>query len=389
MVLEDRRLLATFTVTSVADTLTGGSPTTGTLRWAVDLANEAATSDPKNPKGNSTIAFDPTVFANPQTIVLTRGPLELSNTDGPTKIIGSPAGVAISGGGNSRVFLVDKGVRASLSGLTIMDGSSDESGGGLVNHGSVTLDACTISGNSAEVGGGLANYNTVALDDCTISGNSAELGGGLFDDGPSASLVACTISRNTATQNAGGVAIDAAPRGSFWKTQLTDTIVAGNSSQDILVPTTSPEQGENTIKASNDLLGTGGDRIAGTHNTKGILHPELSALGDYGGPTPTMALLSASPAIGAGETVSGIETDQRGLMRGERVDIGAFQTSLVVESTAGTVVTTASSLTLPGAVNLADKFAGAAITFDPTAFTMPRGLITLSGSQLELRVTRP
>jgi len=39
MALEDRRLLSTFTVTSVADTLTGGVPTTGTLRWAIVHAN--------------------------------------------------------------------------------------------------------------------------------------------------------------------------------------------------------------------------------------------------------------------------------------------------------------------------------------------------------------
>ena len=39
----------------------------------------------------------------------------------------------------------------------------------------------------------------------------------------------------------------------------------------------------------------------------------LAPLGDYGGPTQTMALLPGSPAIGAGIAVSGVTTDQRGL----------------------------------------------------------------------------
>ena len=38
-VLEGRRLMATFTVTSTADTLTKGQPTEGTLRWAVVQAD--------------------------------------------------------------------------------------------------------------------------------------------------------------------------------------------------------------------------------------------------------------------------------------------------------------------------------------------------------------
>ena len=94
-------------------------------------------------------------------------------------------------------------------------------------------------------------------------------------------------------------------------------------------------------------------------------------------------LLSGSPAIGAGTTVSGVTTDQRGLIRGGTVDIGAFQTSLVVESTSASLVTTAAGLTLPGAVSLANQFAGSAITFDPAVFAT-RQTITLTSGQLTL-----
>ena len=98
--LEGRRLLSTITVTSLADTMTGGVPTTGTLRRAVEQANAAT--------GASTIDFDLTVFAAPQTITLMQGQLELSNTRKAETIAGPAAGVTIGAGGLSRVFQVEQ-----------------------------------------------------------------------------------------------------------------------------------------------------------------------------------------------------------------------------------------------------------------------------------------
>ena len=57
--------------------------------------------------------------------------------------------------------------------------------------------------------------------------------------------------------------------------------------------------------------------------------PGLAALGNYGGPTQTLALLAGSPAIGAGNaSATNPATDQRGLPRvvNGSLDIGAFQT---------------------------------------------------------------
>ena len=105
--------------------------------------------------GDETITFDPSVFATAQTITLTQGQLELSDTTGTETIIAPAAGVTISGGGLSRVFQVDSGVTAVLSGLTISGGSTTGYGGGVYNNGSTTLNGCTVSGNSAAAGGGL------------------------------------------------------------------------------------------------------------------------------------------------------------------------------------------------------------------------------------------
>jgi hypothetical protein len=156
--------------------------------------------------GISTITFAPTVFASPQTIPLTSGPLVLSNTGEAETITGPAAGVTISGGGMSGVFIVDNGVTASLTGLTISGGSASY-GAGLEVKGTVTVTNCAITGNSARVnGGGVANDGTATLTNCTITGNSAGGdGGGVANDG-AATLTNCTITGNSAGGNGGGVA---------------------------------------------------------------------------------------------------------------------------------------------------------------------------------------
>src|SRR5262249_36838555 len=109
----------------------------------------------------------------------------------------------------------------------------------------------------------------------------------------------------------------------------------------------------------------------------------LAPLGDYGGPTQTMALLPGSPAIGAGTSTGAPATDQRGIARGPIVDIGACQVSLVVESSLGWVDTSAANLSLPGAVRLADQYPWSEISFAPTVFAT-QTTITLASGQLEL-----
>jgi hypothetical protein len=150
-VLEGRVVLSTFTVNSLGDA-GSGSNDAGDLRYCINQANA-------NDQAN-TIVFDPTVFSTPQTITLSGSQLELSDTGGTQTITGPAAGTTISGGGNSRVFQVDDGVTASISGLTISGGSASSPhgfGGGLANYGTATLTDCTLSGNSGGDGGGLLN----------------------------------------------------------------------------------------------------------------------------------------------------------------------------------------------------------------------------------------
>ena len=412
MALEGRALLSTLTVSNTDDS---GA---GSLRAAVAQADADG--------GGDTIVFS-SMFNSPQTITLTGGQLELSGTKAGTTITGPGANLlSVSGDKASRVFQIDGGVTASISGLTITGGSGgNDSGGGLENKGTLSLTDCTVSGNSAgSGGGGMANYGTATLANCTVSGNSTSrpylFGGGLWNTG-TATLTDCTVSGNSAENGSGGglenlnsaapataamTLINCTVSGNSAKqgggvdnlqgtVTLTNCTVSGNSGTPYGVGGLNNNGGTaaltNTIVAGNsngDISGS----YSGSNNLIGG-NPLLSPLGDYGGPTPTMALLPGSPAIGKGiradypGTTTPITTDQRGLeLDSPTPDIGAFQTNpLVVNTTIDGTGSPSGDLSLRQAVNLANALGGAeAITFDPTVFATQQ-TITLDGTQLELK----
>ncbi len=53
--------------------------------------------------------------------------------------------------------------------------------------------------------------------------------------------------------------------------------------------------------------------------------PKLGPLANNGGPTKTYALLKSSPAIDAADNALAPKFDQRGVLRGSRPDIGAYE----------------------------------------------------------------
>ncbi len=158
-----------------------------------------------------------------------------------------------------------------------------------------------LDGNNKGSGGGIENQSggTLTVSDSTISGNSTvELGGGI--------------------NNAGTLT-------------LQNSIVAGNTGNNSTIPDLN---GTITTDSGNNLLGTLVNNST-TDPTPGpgdvfSNAPLLAALGNYGGPTQTLALLAGSPAIAAGNAAAANlpATDQRGLPRhrGQQLDIGAFQT---------------------------------------------------------------
>ena len=369
-------VLTTFVVTTTSDT---GS---GSLRWAVGLANSDPAAD--------TIIFDSTVFANLQTITLGGSQIELSDTAGATTITGPAAGVTISGNNTSRVFQIDANVTATLSGMTITGGNiTNGSGGGIYNLGTVTLNNCTISGNSSDTGGGGMDSRgggTATLTNCTISGNSAYNGGGLDSHGDTSTLTLTnsTISGNSANNAAGGLLTDgtasltnctisgnsAQTGGGVFNNggtaTLTNTIVAGNTAS------TGPDTFNSFNSLGNNLIGQTDDSSGwGSSDKKGStaspLNAMLAPLGNNGGPTQTMALLPGSPAIAAGTSTGAPTTDQRGYTRNGAIDIGAYQYVPTVGTLASTTTLTTSA---------ANSSYNTSVTFTATVTNGATGTVT-------------
>ena len=157
--LEGRDVPSTLTVTNTNDS----GP--GSLRAEIAAA-----------KTNTTIVFDPSVEG---TITLTSGELDITSN---LTIQGPGAdNLTVSGGGNSRVFEVGPKAKVTLSGLTISNGlnfilaGNFSEGGGVFNHGTLTVSGCTLSDNLAGSGGG-GIYNAGTL---TVS-NSHFISSGIY-----------------------------------------------------------------------------------------------------------------------------------------------------------------------------------------------------------------
>jgi hypothetical protein len=208
----------------------------------------------------------------------------------------------------------------------LADATGSAYGGGISNGlGKLTINNSTVSGNTAGCGtlacnaggGGISSYGTVAINSSTIAGNFVRAigpkryGGGIYNTGPLL-ISNSTISGNEATSGSG----------IYGSAQLQNSIVAGSCHGSVT----------SAFSLSSDTscgLNGPGDK----NNTD----PKLGTLGNYGGPTQTIPLLSGSPAIDAGNP-SGctdyqghlLTTDQRGYPRPDKedqvgCDMGAYE----------------------------------------------------------------
>jgi hypothetical protein len=353
--LEDRTAPAVFIVNTATDTAQGTDFFDGSLRYCLMQANQSS--------GN-TILFQPGLGM----ITLSNGLPSIAQSmtivgPGPNDLIVNN----VEGFGN--VFRINAGATVSLSGLTIFGGDAPTFGGGILNAGTLTVINCTIADNTAELsGGGIFNdegvltindstitdntsmgfgggiesdFGTLTVNNCTISNNTGAGGGGIRANGGTAAISNSTIANNTF-----GSGIDSINGCSLV---LHDTIDAGNSvngpnggatesdftgtvSDSLVIGSVTYSEGFNLIGdgtgSTGFTNGINGDQV-GTSGSP--VNAELGPLQDNGGPTPTMALLSGSTAINAGDPkLAGLpEFDQRGpgfarVVAG-RLDIGAYE----------------------------------------------------------------
>ncbi len=114
---------------------------------------------------------------------------------------GTP-GITLDAGGKSRVFYVSGGTEsdpATLSGLTITNGSANYGGGVYVNsNASATFADCSISVNKAASGGGLRITGAATLANCLISDNTATTNGGVYVSSGNATLTNCAVNARPA-----------------------------------------------------------------------------------------------------------------------------------------------------------------------------------------------
>jgi hypothetical protein len=197
---------------------------------------------------------------------------------------------------------------------------------GIRNYGTVRLEDSTVSGNSTlpglDVPGGIINGGTLTLTNTTVSGNFGGRGGGIgtlgSSNGVTLTLNNSTISGNSATEVGGGIYIEYIGSVTI---HARNTIIAGNTAPG------EPDLYADIGSLGHNLIGTtqGGSGFDPTDLLN--VDPLLGPLQDNGGPTQTMALLAGSPALNAGDVNQLGTTDQRGVVRGGGVNIGAYQAS--------------------------------------------------------------
>jgi hypothetical protein len=138
-----------------------------------------------------------------RTITLRGAGLTINNPAGTTTILGPRAhAVSIRGAVNGRLITIATGSTVDLENT---DYSNDQSGGAVLNDGTLTMINCGLSENTAATGGGLLNNGTATLTRCTISADSATTnGGGLFNNG-TATLIHCALTGNAASLNGGSL----------------------------------------------------------------------------------------------------------------------------------------------------------------------------------------
>ncbi|HEY2717580.1 MAG TPA: right-handed parallel beta-helix repeat-containing protein [Solirubrobacterales bacterium] len=183
-----------------------------TLESAIDAANTAAPSGncvPNGPGPGYRIEF--ALPSLPATITPVGGlPTEPKlRIAADVEVVGPGASqLTISGGSVSRVFEIQSGI-VSLSGLTVADGQSKETGAGLLiqNPATVQLTQVTVSHNEVQPdptmpklaeGAGIMNHGRLTLTESTVSGNTARTP--TLEPGVEANGGGIATARNVATE---------------------------------------------------------------------------------------------------------------------------------------------------------------------------------------------
>lgn len=242
-----------------------------------------------------------------------------------------PASNATKGGSG---LLVEAGATVTLNNMMIRknelfyENSGPPINGIVQNHGTLTVNNSSVTANLAYNSvGGIVNHGILTMTNTTIARNTVFVDssgvGGIHNAGGPTTMLNCTISGNFGTAgNTGGVFAEAGT------INIKNTIIADNF---IDTGTASSSDVSGAFSSQgNNLIGntTGGSGFIASDLQD--VNPLLGVVANGGGTTYTVALLSGSPAINAGNDTGAPATDQRGVARpqGTATDIGAYESGV-------------------------------------------------------------
>ena len=258
------------------------------------------------------------------------------------------ANVAANLGGAIHTYLYQGGTGLTIEDSTFRDNMSVRNGGAIFHmNGLLTITGSTFEGNTTVGQGGalwirdsnptlirnstftentatgrsangttglggailLNANNQTTLDHVTVVGNHADwVGGGICGGTASDTLLRHSIVAHNTAANGGNP----------WNIQPNCASTLGDGGQNLQYPPVNPNDG-------NDRRCAAGVVIA---------DPLLLPLASNGGPTQTIALSSASPALEGAVGCPGPATDQRGLRRpqGAACEVGAYEAGRLVHA---------------------------------------------------------
>jgi CSLREA domain-containing protein len=226
--------------------------------------------------------------------------------------------------------------RATIIGSTFLNNFAKAGGGGIeFSQGVSSVLNSTFSNNRVELysGGGINNYeSTLTVTNSTFSENRAPNGGGISDNLFGTLFLINNVIANSLVPDGSGITTDC---------YRDPSDIIGSNINNLI---------ENSLNCGISLSNS---------------DPILGPLGNYGGPTQTMALLNNSPAIDAGTTTGCPATDQRGVTRpqGAACDIGAYEFNTFTNTFTSQAVQDGRLLESSEASNAGGWFDSSATTF--------------------------
>ena len=145
-------------------------------------------------------------------------------------IDGSGHTVTISGDNARRVFEIQSTGMVTLRHLSITNGLTVNSGGGISNAGWLAVVDCTMTGNSAWIGGAIYNTGTLSVEDSTLSGNTTSkggVGGAICNNSGGTATIENSILTGNSADDGGAVYNNTTTSASHLT--ITGSTVSGNS----------------------------------------------------------------------------------------------------------------------------------------------------------------